>query len=738
MTAERIMPPLFAPLRPQPGSPEAAVTQRLRPFFEAGILNGLALHVVARLGRRTQTLDPDVLLALALAVRAPQRGHICVDLSDDNVRRLLPATVDPSAGSVDLTPLVLPVQGWSEKVAACARLVRMAGQPGLTPFVLDGHWLYTDRYWSYQADLAHRLSTMAAQTQGVALAAVDYPMVAQGLDFLFRPPLKNGHWPAESVDLNRQRLAGGVALTRQLAVITGGPGMGKTWTVRNLLALLWLRHQARFDRGEVSTREPAVALAAPTGKAAGRMKEALRAKLQDEFVPSVGRFIDDADRVQRLAEFVQGIETRTLHRLLGWQLSNPTRFRHNAIHPLPYDIVVVDEASMVDFAMMSKLVAAVGGVGPGGEPTRLLLLGDRHQLASVEAGTVLADICGDSQADRAQITQAGAAVLAPFPKLQSHIQAGQSQVQQVAGPPFRDAIVQFNRTYRFGADSGIGQFAAACLHVPFDVQRATDVLTQSSDVALISPALDARLPPRIEDTLLRGYGPYLRMLSEGAADLARFPTQDVFHRRLLETFDRFRVLCAHRAGRTGVRGVNEATLGLLRERRLVTESGRWFLGRPVLVQRNDYNVRRSSGGKGLYNGDIGLVVMANIGGVVQRVVAFPGVDGLPPADPQGVFPALNLNDYQDKRVVEYVVPSRLPEHDTAFAMTIHKSQGSEFEHVLIVLPNEQSPILTRELIYTGVTRAKGQMTMLSSREVLSDALERTVQRASGLRRALWP
>ena len=162
-----------------------------------------------------------------------------------------------------------------------------------------------------------------------------------------------------------------------------------------------------------------------------------------------------------------------------------------------------------------------------------------------------------------------------------------------------------------------------------------------------------------------------------------------------------------------------------------------LLGRPVLVQRNDYNVRRSSGGKGLYNGDIGLVVMANIGGVVQKVVAFPGVDGLPPADPQGVFPVLGLDDHQDKRVVEYVVPSRLPEHDTAFAMTIHKSQGSEFEHVLIVLPTEQSPILTRELIYTGVTRAKGRMTLLSSREVLSDALERTVQRASGLRRALW-
>ncbi|HIE69161.1 MAG TPA: hypothetical protein EYP98_02815, partial [Planctomycetes bacterium] len=282
-----------------------------------------------------------------------------------------------------------------------------------------------------------------------------------------------------------------------------------------------------------------VALAAPTGKAAARMKEALRTKLSEEFLPAIGRFLTDETQKQEIMTFIQEAEPRTLHRLLGWQSKNPTRFRHHANNPLPYDVVVVDEASMVDFAMMSKLASAVSGRGTGGEPTRLLLLGDRYQLASVEAGTVLADICGQTDAAALRFTKAGAAVLASYPKLDLLAAPPEARVELVEGPAFRDAVVQFDRTYRFADDSGIGAFAKACLAVPFDPKVASGILAQGGDVTLIEPNDDGRLTAAVQTAIVDGFRPYLQMLKRGQDDKDLYPTEAVFHRRVLETFDRF-------------------------------------------------------------------------------------------------------------------------------------------------------------------------------------------------------
>ena len=756
MSAPRNMPPLFAPGDPAHAEAARAVTSRLAPFYQHGVLASGDLHVAAHLARRVDQYDPDLLLALALAVRAPRLRHICVDLAGLEPRSLLPHQSGEDAGDEGTQEIpvgiALPGDGWLDTVADATALVRTAG-PGeeeaarVTPFVLEGSRLYTDRYWQYQQALARKLGRWAGEEGRIELAPEDLPLLSRGLDMLFRPPRKKeGTWPPEKMErLNLQRVAAALALCRRFLVITGGPGMGKTWTVRNILALFWLRHRARLERGETETRAPVVVLAAPTGKAAARMRESLRQGLTESFLPALERFMDDGEAREALASFVLELEARTLHLTLGSRWDNPTRFHRNRDNPLAADLVIVDEASMVDFALMAKLVDAVGEEGPAGEPTRLFLLGDRNQLNSVEAGTVLADLCGPTSGG---VLRSGSAIL---DRLEQELEldlarfrGGGDLVEEAGGPSMHDAVVQFNRNFRFKDDSGIGRFASSCLAADFKAEVAAEVLVSGgADARLIPHPKRGALTPEAREVVARGLTPYLELLRGGFREAPRdlYPTEEVFHRRVLEMFDLFRVLCVHRKGHTGVSGLNREIMALLRDRGLAREGQTWWSGRPVLVMRNDYNVRLSSGGRGLYNGDIGVLVRTagSTGGDdrgSRKLVAFPGVDSLPGDDPLNP-PPLKPEAYEGKRLVNYVEPARLPEHDTAFAMTIHKSQGSEFEHVMVILPREWSPLLTRELIYTGVTRAGKRMTMVGERKLLEQSLEKTVERASGLRRALW-
>ena len=748
------MPPLLVPAVAGQGEVADKLMERLAPFYQHGILASVDLHVTAHLARRVGVFTPDVLLALALAVRAPRRGHICVDLEALDLAAMLPMRPEEAPEAEDpLHGLTLPGAGWLEALAEATDLVRTAGldeQERVTPFVLEGSRLYTDRYWSYQQALALKLGRWAGEQGRISPAALDRPLLGRGLDLLFRPPPRaDGSWPEEDPSrLNLQRVAAALALSRRLVVITGGPGMGKTWTVRNILALHWLRHRARRLRGEVETQAPAVALAAPTGKAAARMRESLRVGLDQAFVPALERFMEDTGERDGLVTFLRELEAKTLHRTLGWRRDNPTRFRRHRDNPLAADLVIVDEASMVDFALMAKLVDAVGDQGPAGEPTRLILLGDRNQLNSVEAGTVLADLCGPttggilrtSPGALEQLDQELGLNLARF-------SAGE-QVEVGDGPAMHDVVVQFNRNFRFSPHSGIGRFAGRCLAADFDPVDAAEVLVSggeaAGDVQILPHPRRGALGREAQQIILRGLSPYLDLLRGGfeAVRGDAYPTEQVFHRRVLEALDLFRVLCAHRRGQTGVAGLNREILALLRDQGKVSGAGTWWSGRPVLVHRNDYNVRLSSGGKGLYNGDIGVLVRVasagagKPGGPRRKLVAFPGVDSLPAGNPLDP-PALTPEQYQGKRLVNYVEPARLPEHATAFAMTIHKSQGSEFDHVMVTLPRAWSPLLTRELIYTGATRARSQMTMVGDRKILERALAQTVKRSSGLRRTLW-
>jgi exodeoxyribonuclease V alpha subunit len=727
----RLMAPLFVPRRASDPPLFAELEEHLAQYYEVGVFGSTEVHVVARAIQRVwphfmkhgRQIDGDLAVAMALAVRAPNHAHICVDLATITVAELLNTLSNEVANTAP--PLPADRASWIERLATLSELVRRPMESRATPFVLDGSWLYMDRSWRYQERIVDRVAAWPP------LDEVNWSdRVLTGLDVLFRPP---GDVETPANQINRQRLAAAMALRNRMTVITGGPGMGKTWTVRNLLALLYLE---QLDTS--ADVLPQIALAAPTGKAAVRIRESLLDGMQQDFIPTLKRFLP-ADEVAKIATFVSEIQAGTLHRLLGVKHDNTSRFRHHHDAPLPYDTVIVDEVSMVDFRMMAKLVDAIAD--RSSRPTRLILLGDRDQLASVEAGTVLADLCGPTTAATVRLSKAYASDLPEIAGVSGFddVETGPSVIDwQPQG--MDDRIIQFNETYRFGSDSGIKRFADACVAQPFCAEVALDALKdeRSSDTRLIEYSSNG-LPSEVDEIIRSQYRPYLELLQmDWRADPKRFPAESVYHRRLLDRFDAFRILCAFKRGRTGVDGMNERVTRLLathptKELALAPEDD-FFVGKPIMVTRNDYSVGR-------YNGDIGIVVtkMDPLGDE-RLYVAFPGSDSIPSETRvQSRGHALSETEYLDLDLVEYLQMSRLPAHDTVFAMTIHKSQGSQFGHVMVVLPNqkERSPILTRELIYTGVTRASQEVTLLGSSGLLRDTLATPVQRASQLGVKLW-
>lgn len=641
----------------------------LRDFLASGAIAELDVHLARTLGRLGAEADPRVLLAVALASRAPGRAHICTDLAQLEAQE---------KGATEATWPQL--DEWLQ-VLRCSPLVG-TGEPDEAPrpLILDGTRLYLQRYWAYQQRLLAALQRRAT-APGVA---VDRALLRQGLGRLFPEQQRSAGGPP------RQAIGALMAVLRRLTVISGGPGTGKTTTVKGILALLLEQDQAARAAG--SDRPPLrIALAAPTGKAAARMVEALTQGL--DALPTTPEV---RERMPR--------EASTLHKLLGFQRRSPSRFRHDARNPLPVDVLVVDEASMVDFAMMTRLVEAVP------ETARLVLLGDRDQLASVEAGAVLADICGEGGALRLS-------------------QAFAHELEDILGRPIAhegrhglpagiwDCMVQLDHFYRFGADTGIGTAARTVIGMldrdlepgprPVADRRAERVLAllgrrtqpRFEDVHHAVPE-DGTLTGAVRQAILQHYAGIVRAASEGRPAEA------------LERLGDLCVLCAHRVGPLGVAGVNAQVEdwlaagepGVIPKR---SERQGWYAGQPLLVTENDY-------GAGLMNGEVGVVARE------------PGPDG-----------ALRAWFGDGRGGVRPVPLARLPQHVTNFAMTIHKSQGSQYRHAIVVLPQRPSPIVTRELLYTGLTRASAQATIIGPPEVIRAAVATRVQRASGLGDKLW-
>ena len=676
-----------------PADHRERLAELLAPFLDAHVLEHLDIHAVDLLGRLVHEVYPEVLLGLAFAVRAPRHGHICVVLDELQSAKVLPEGPDMDRETeARAASLPWPVDraGWCSMLAS-SPLVRGRGkEEELTPFVLDQGRLYMDRYWRYQLRMAEQLAARA----GLTLRPHDPGLLATGLHHLFEPLPGEGEPGAHGQQLDRQKLGAAMALLRSFTVISGGPGTGKTYTVRNVLTLLFAQREARRAE-DLDILPLRVALAAPTGKAAARMRESINQGLED-FLGKVGSALGAAATPEGLREFLASLEARTLHRLLGWRPSTPSRFRHDADHPLPYDVVIVDETSMVDFALMAKLVDAVP---PG---ARLILIGDRNQLASVEAGTVLADLCGEARMETLSLSGSFVA------ELRDH--AGLDLPDHVSSdwePGLRDCIIQLDRNRRFDATSGIGRFAKSCLADRFDARAAAAFFepgSERTDLCMLPHGERSTLGEELQDIIREGYLGYLLTMQGGQGP---GESEEELHLRVLEAFDRFRILCAHRRGRLGVSGMNKAAAELLAGAGLewFRPSGKNYIGRPVLIRRNDYTLGR-------FNGDVGIIVPRAHG---RAMVAFPNERG----------------------GVDYLAPSRLPEHQTAFAMTIHKSQGSEFAAAVVLLPEQHTRILTRELIYTGVTRARKRMVLVGSQEVLARALQEKVQRASGLAGELW-
>lgn len=564
----------------------------------------------------------ETLRRVALDVsRATGDGHICLDLAE-------------AYGSSE-----------AETAASLAKSAVVAGPGRVAPLVLDGdNRIYLYRYWKYEQDLAAWLRAMAGERVG----GVDLGLMRDGLHRLFEP--RTGYGP------DWQKIAAAAALRSRFTVVSGGPGTGKTTTVVKILALLMEQSKgARLS----------IALAAPTGKAAARLRESIRTareKLREKS--------GVADRIPD--------DVSTIHRLLG-VIPGSCRFRHDADNPLPHDIVVVDEASMVALPLMARLVAALSS------HARLILLGDRDQLASVEPGAVLGDICRgghESGFSREflsfldEVTGAGPA----------HDAEGKGM------SPLADSIVVLRKNYRFGASSAIGVISRAVNEGDAGAVLAALAGREDGEVVRKDVPPAESLSTALEESVLGGYAEYL-----GTEDPAG----------ALALFDRFRILCAVRRGSHGVSGVNRAVESILASRRLIAPDRTWYRGRPVMVTVNDYAVR-------LFNGDIGI--------------ALPDPDR--PETLSVFFPAENGG-------VRKVSPLRLPDHETVFAMTVHKSQGSEFDRVLLVMPPADSRVLTRELLYTGITRARKSVEIWCGEEILRATVSRCIDRRSGLERALW-
>ncbi len=605
----------------------------LRDLMETGRLPPLCYYF-ARFVTRGAGAPPDGLLAVSAALASLRNlaGDVCLDLASLAGR---PLFEDPGPGPAG--PAALPrAPALGDWLAGLAASPWVGGPGGPEPLILAGERLYLGKFWHYEDRVTQALQGRMAQAQGL-----DTGRLSEGLDRLFPPPT-----PGEP---DWQRVAAAIAASRRFAVISGGPGTGKTTTVVQVLALLL-------------GQDPGlrIALAAPTGKAAARLAESVRGRK--------GALTGCADILPRIPE-----EASTIHRLLG--MGHGDLPRHRAANPLPLDCLVVDEASMLDLPLMARLLDALPAAA------RLILLGDRDQLASVEAGNVLGDITGHgrdiaySQAQVALLEQVGAAPPGALP---------------IAGDasPAADAVGLLRRSYRFDAAGGIGALAKAVNGG--DGETALDLARAGGEVTWRETA-GGDLGPGCLDWAQRRYAGYLGETDVSAA---------------LERLIEARVLAALHRGPFGVEVINQGIAARLQAVGLIA-GGDEYRGKPVMVSVNDYEV-------GLFNGDIGLL-WPDADGALRAW--FPLAEGAPRS----------------------VSLRQLPQHVPAYALTVHKSQGSEFDAVYLVLPPVESPVVTRELIYTGITRARKAVTLQGNPAAFVAGCRARVRRSSALAERLgWP
>ncbi|NQZ32012.1 MAG: exodeoxyribonuclease V subunit alpha [Oceanospirillaceae bacterium] len=609
-------------MKEQPSALQVLLDQAL----QVKLLQAMDLQFSQWLKRQLPNSSDCQLLLSALVSEQLSQGHVCIDLAAlESTLEHWPVQLRHSALQILRAPQTL----------IDMQIIGDGSQ--LTPLVIDNNRLYLYRYWQYECRVARKL-VGAGNAQLEEIAA---PVLKTLLDKYFDS--------AEQPDW--QRIAAAVTSNRLISVISGGPGTGKTTTVTKLLAI-YIEHQLAIGR------RPIIQLAAPTGKAAARLSESIAQAKTKLTIPE-----------QVLALIPE--QGKTLHRLLGARPKSK-KFIHNSDNPLLVDLLIIDEASMIDLPMMASIVDALSS------QTRMILIGDRDQLASVEAGSVLGDICAAPQ-------------IACYSKAQSDQLAescgfSNSQYSQY---PFADNLAFLQKSYRFSEHSGIGELARVCN--AGDVAGVDRVIAADfDDLTWLQPSAD---DAQLLSQLLSGYTEYIALMKT-----ARTATE------FLACFNRFQVLCAMRVGPFGIEKINQQLEQYFEKQQLKEPDNRWYVGRPVMITRNDNQMQ-------LYNGDVGIACK----------------------DPE----TGQLKVYFERSgEIHALLPSRLPAHETVFAMTVHKSQGSEFDHVMLVLA-QAAKVANRELIYTAITRAKQRFSFLGSVKVLQKAVAESTQRSSGLAQRIW-
>jgi exodeoxyribonuclease V alpha subunit len=713
---------------------------------------------------------PLVLLLAALVSHQVGRGHVCVDLATLMADAAATLSLPPEestaargqnkanqAGS-DQELFADPTHTDPGQTRPSDLLAQVSVQECLvalndalavndgsltTPLVLSGTRLYLRRFWRYEQYIADGIQQRLAQpsplTDPLSTAAAT---LSQALNVLFRPQgalnSQNSQSASNSQDsqssVDYQKLACALAARSRFAVITGGPGTGKTTTVVKLLAALQSVAGESLERKEQDGKKGKkyrIRLAAPTGKAAARLNE------------SIGGAVSRLPLAQLPGQVVLAdIPTKvtTLHRLLGSR-PDTRKFRHNRDNPLLVDILVIDEASMVDLDMMASVFAALPA------SAQLILLGDKDQLASVDAGAVLGELCQrapDGHYLPATVQWLKAITSTDIPAF----------LQDSNGQPLDQAVAMLRKSYRFAEGSGIRHLAEAVNTNTLNadtLQQARDATFE--DVVWLNgrskkPSLESTqtlicghavsgnqqafnnngegrmdgngqpLPPPV------GYRHYLTLMQDHNLDSNSTTGQwNQLAKSVLQAFSDFQILCALRRGPWGVEGLNDLIARHLRAQRLIPRAEGWYTGRPVLITGNDYNL-------GLMNGDVGITfsVPSNMGTDIGRGAGPQSDDEKTQTVLRVAFPTSDGSGD-----IRWISPSRLQQLETVYAMTVHKSQGSEFNHTCLILPDRVSPVLTRELIYTGITRAKNWFSLITgATSVFSDGVGQRVVRASGL------
>jgi len=582
-------------------------------------LSPLNVYFSQLMSRIASISTDELILASSLISYWTERGHVCINLnvfSEYPIADCFESSLKQTDTSINF--VCPPIDRWRDLLLQSA----VVGRPGeKKPLILDHNdRLYLYRYFQYERQLADLLIKRSQQD----VTNLYISGLSQFLDRLF---------PKTSYDIkiSPQRKAVEIAIKKKLCIISGGPGTGKTTVAAKIIAALI----------HVSENMPRIDITAPTGKAAQRLQES---------IINAKNSLNCSDEIKS----AMPQHAMTIHRLLG-SIHRSPYFKYNFDNKLPSDVVIVDEASMIDIALMNKLITALK------PEARLIILGDKDQLASVDPGSVLGDICGKHKISNSS--------------------------------PINSCIVYLSKNYRFGENSGVYKLAKAVNQGNLsDAEKFLNDLSLYPEIKWTDITDIKRPKISLQKDFIQFHENYHQ--SKTPADA-------------LTALNQFRILCAVRKGPFGVEYINNCIREILISKGLIQSNKQWYHGRPVMITKNDAAI-------GLYNGDIGIIFKdKNDHNSLKAFFIGP-----------------------DNSITKYL-PARLPDHETVYAMTVHKSQGSEFNHVLFILPDTLSKVLTRELIYTGLTRTRKHIHIWGAQSIIRAAIKNQINRQSGLSDALW-